>query len=413
VTSIVISFLAQEGKSRMSEYQYYEWQTVDRLLTAKEQAEVNELSSHIMVSSSKAVVTYNWSSFRHDPQQVLLRYFDAHFYYANWGSLNLMFKFPKGTLNRTDALLYCDNGFVQFKEVGDYQVLEISLSSDDGDSYMEESESTLSDFIALRADLIDGDYRLLYLAWLMSGTLSENPDLDYEDEDDDEDYDEDDGEEEEEDVIEKETLAPPPVPAGLKKLTPALQNFVDAFGVNAFLVQAAAESSPDLRETPVADYPAAIAQLPRQECNEYLARLAEGDPGVRAALRKRLKAFFPHADARKAEARSLQDLVDRSRQLEIEEKQRRVREARRKHVAEMQSLAQREPRVWQQVEELLANGQRIASVYDEVTQHLEKLEQLADFQGTRDIFIARVRDLAVRYAARPALMGRWRKHGWV
>ena len=43
----------------MSEYQYYEWQTVDRILTAEEQAAVNRLSSHIDVSSSQAVVTYN------------------------------------------------------------------------------------------------------------------------------------------------------------------------------------------------------------------------------------------------------------------------------------------------------------------------------------------------------------------
>lgn len=42
----------------MSEYQYYEWQTVDRLLTETEQDAVRNLSSHIEVSSSRAVVTY-------------------------------------------------------------------------------------------------------------------------------------------------------------------------------------------------------------------------------------------------------------------------------------------------------------------------------------------------------------------
>lgn len=31
----------------MSEYQYYEWQTIDRALSDKERAEVNKLSSHI------------------------------------------------------------------------------------------------------------------------------------------------------------------------------------------------------------------------------------------------------------------------------------------------------------------------------------------------------------------------------
>ena len=43
----------------MSEYQYYEWQTVDRLLTEAEQEAVCKLSSHIEVSASRAVVTYS------------------------------------------------------------------------------------------------------------------------------------------------------------------------------------------------------------------------------------------------------------------------------------------------------------------------------------------------------------------
>ena len=76
----------------MSEYQYYEWQTADRLLTADEQQAVNSLSSHIEVSSSQAVVTYSWGDFKHNPRQVLIRFFDAHLYRANWGSRRLMFR---------------------------------------------------------------------------------------------------------------------------------------------------------------------------------------------------------------------------------------------------------------------------------------------------------------------------------
>ncbi|MBI2440239.1 MAG: hypothetical protein HYV35_02595 [Lentisphaerae bacterium] len=57
----------------MSEYQYYEWQTIDRLLTEKEQEAVSRLSSHIDVSSSRAVVTYHWGDFKHDARTVLVR----------------------------------------------------------------------------------------------------------------------------------------------------------------------------------------------------------------------------------------------------------------------------------------------------------------------------------------------------
>ncbi len=108
----------------MSEYQYHEWQTIDRLLTPDEQAAVDQLSSHIDVSPSRAVVTYNWGDFKHDPKEVLLQCFDAYFYLANWGSRRLMFRFPKGILNPEEISPYCVGDFVSFETIGQYQVLE-------------------------------------------------------------------------------------------------------------------------------------------------------------------------------------------------------------------------------------------------------------------------------------------------
>ncbi len=46
----------------MSEYQYHEWQAIDRLLTRREQEAVDGLSSHIEVSPSRAVVMIFWSA---------------------------------------------------------------------------------------------------------------------------------------------------------------------------------------------------------------------------------------------------------------------------------------------------------------------------------------------------------------
>jgi hypothetical protein len=55
----------------MSEYQYYEWQTIDRALSARQLAEVEQLSNRMdVVTSTQAVVTYSWGSFKHDPDKV-------------------------------------------------------------------------------------------------------------------------------------------------------------------------------------------------------------------------------------------------------------------------------------------------------------------------------------------------------
>ena len=158
----------------MSEYQYHEWQAVDRVLTPEEQAAVNDLSSHIEVSSSRAVVTYHWSNFRHDPKQVLLNYFDAYFYLANWGSLRLVFRFPTGLLDEADISPYCIEDYITFEKIGKYQVLDLDFNPEDGGGWLE-AEASLSYFIRLRADLLDGDFRLLYLAWLKAMTFYDEP----------------------------------------------------------------------------------------------------------------------------------------------------------------------------------------------------------------------------------------------
>jgi len=382
----------------MSEYQYHEWQAVDRVLTPEEQAVVNDLSSHIEVSSSRAVVTYHWSNFRHDPKQVLLKYFDAYFYLANWGSLRLMFRLPKGLLDEADIVPYCIDEYITFETIGRYQVLDLDFSSEDGGGWME-AEAGLSHFIRLRADLLEGDFRLLYLSWLKAMTMYGDPYAD-------EEYEEDDSEIA---AYDRE----PPVPPGLKKLSPSLQNFVQVFEIDPFLVRAAAEASPDLKKALSVDYRELISRLPRAECDDFLARLAEGDPGVRLALRKRLGAFLPQERPQPTGRRTIPQLLQRAEQLEKAEQKRQAEAARQKHIAEMKALAAREAQVWQLVDTLLDTGRKIASVYDEATVLLEKLKQLADFQDTQDSFKARLHQLAQKYASRPSLIDRWKKRGWV
>jgi len=155
----------------MSEYQYYEFQTIDRLLTEAEQAAVEELSSHIEVTASRAVVTYSYGDFRHDPKQVLSRYFDACLYVANWGTRRLMFRFPHGLIDLAAVEPYCREGLIEFTKRGAYQILEIELNEEGGSGWVE-AESVLSGMIHLRNDVLGGDYRCLYLAWLKACSLA-------------------------------------------------------------------------------------------------------------------------------------------------------------------------------------------------------------------------------------------------
>jgi hypothetical protein len=325
---------------------------------------------------------------------VLLQYFDAYFYQANWGSMRLMFRFPKGMVEEDQIEPYWDGETISFETVGDYQVLDMDFNPEDS-GWMEETDLNLSDFIPLRAALLQGDYRLLYLAWLKEMTFWGEPVND-------------EGEDSRAHDIE------PPVPPGLKKLTPSLENFVSTFDIDPFLVQAATEASPDLQPTPSVDYRDLVSHLSRSECDDFLARLASGDAAAGMALRKRLGEFLPQSQpVRNAGKRSLGELIQRSHQLKEANERRKAEEARARHIAEMKALAKREPQAWQEVDRLLETGQKSAAVYDQATAQLEKLKQLAEFQDTRDLFFTRVRQLTEKYSSRSSLLRRWREQGWI
>src|ERR1700737_2966450 len=86
------------GQHEMSEYQRYEFMTIDRPLTRAQLDAVNALSSHIEASSTHALIEYHWGDFKHNPIKVLHTFFDGFLYWANWGSPQLAFRFPHSIL---------------------------------------------------------------------------------------------------------------------------------------------------------------------------------------------------------------------------------------------------------------------------------------------------------------------------
>jgi hypothetical protein len=370
----------------MSEYQYYEWQAIDRLLTPDEQAAVDRLSSHIDVTSSYAMVDYQWGDFKHDPKQVLLKYFDAHLYLANWGSRRLLFRFPKGLLDENALKPYCIPYHISFETFGDYQVLDLELDEEEGVGWVE-AQGVLSTFTRLRDDLIRGDFRLLYLAWLKAMTL--NP---FWDED-----------------VDHDAEMEPPVPAGLKQLTPALNCFVQTFDLDPILVQVAAENSLEYTDSPEQDYASLVSKLSREECNDFLTRLANDEPGIAYTLRKRLMVFIRKLPVEQSAYRTVGQLFEQQEAFRQEKRKRKAQAAQRAYIARMKDLAKYEPQMWPEIERLLKSY--TPKVYDEVTAQLVELKQLAVFQGRVDTFQSRMKELRERYKTRRSLIERWDRNG--
>ncbi len=373
----------------MSEYQYYEWQTVDRQLTESEQEAVSGLSSHIEVSSSRAVVSYSYGDFKHDARQVLARFFDAHIYLANWGSRRLLFRFPSGLVNPDAIEPCCMDDRITFKRVNGYDVLDMDLSEEEGGDWVE-SEGSLSRLVSLRGDIIHGDYRCVYLAWLKAMSLEgEAPSY-----------------------VRKHRVATPPpptVPAGLRQLSPSLKRFVEQFDVSRSLVEAAAEDSPERAEAAVTDFRPLVAQLSREKCDEFLCRVAQDDATAVMALKKQLWSLVPRVSTELEMRRPFGELQKRADTIEATRLQREKEKARRKHETKMKALADHEAETWQEVAALVEQKQ--TKGYEAAVKLLVRLKQLAEFRGSWDNYRGQANDLCARYKRLSGFTSRVQKAG--
>jgi len=378
----------------MSEYQYYEWQTLERPLTTDEQKAVNSLSSHIDVTSSQAIVTYEWSNFKHDSIQVLAKYFDSFLYMADWGTRRLAFRFPKGLVDEAALAPYCDKYHLTFKDSGKVQILEFNVDEEEGFEDWMDTRGVLSTLSRLRDDILQGDFRALYLAWLKAMSMES-----------------DDNEEDEDDPESLSSDPEPPLPAGLRQLTPPLKELIDFFEIDDHLVAAAAQRSPDLSPASQVDYARLIRRLSRPECDDFLLKFANNENGTTAALRKNLLGFEKVEPAALNQPRTFGELLKAAGELEMAEKRRQAEKRRKAHVAEMQNLAKRETQTWQEIETLLQG--RTTKAYNEATALLEKLQQLAEFQDTQVLFQQQIHSLAERFKGRTSLIARWKAKGWV
>jgi hypothetical protein len=366
----------------MSEYQYYEFQTIDRPLTREEQADISQLSSRVELSSTRAVFTYQYGDFRGDAKKVLAQYFDAMLYLANWGTKQLMFRFPKSLIDLKQVQPYCVEDIISFSTTGQHVILNIRFD-DEGGGFWVDGEGVLGSLVELRGDILRGDYRALYLAWLKATEFEQ-----------------------------AETEEEPPVPPGLGALSPALRDLARFVEIDDHLLKVAAQASSNLETSPddAQVLRQAIAQLPREECDAYLLRLVQGELHLDMEIRARLREFLgsaPRSESKpRRKAKQLLKAADQERKAE---EKRQAEEAEAKRIAELEALFQRQKQTWQVVEELIRKSN--SSAYQEAAELLSRLKQAVALKGQEADFEARLSELCERYKTRSALKARLREAG--
>jgi len=364
----------------MSEYQRYEFMTIDRPLTRAQLDEVNNLSSHIEASSTHAIIEYHWGDFKHDPIKVLHEFFAGFLYWANWGWPELALRFPHGILPVELIEGYDFDDFVTFTRQSDYDILDIHFGEMEGPDEWVDYE--LGSLISIRDELVEGDLRSLYIAWLASQPMIEDYDEDYE-------------------------IGVPPVPPAFDKLTAAQQALAELLQVPQELLVAAARHSKAAAPSTGDDFPAWIKLLSPDRCNEYLIRLAHNEPGLsrllvrelRELVKDKTRAIIPTGE-RVPYTTLLTESKAIQAQLEQEERERE-RVARQRH---LQDIHDHQDVYWHQVNQEVMRSS--GPGYDEALRLLIELRGAADQFNETQEFQERFRAWVRPHLRRPAFIKR-------
>ena len=151
----------------MSEYQYYEFQAIDRPLDRAAQEVLRSISSRARITATSFTNHYEWGDLKGDPRKFVEQWFDLHLYLANWGTRRLMMRLPKRFLNQVDIDDFLrEVDWVEIWTSGNNLIIDICRDEVEPDDDWDDGSGRLATLAPLRADLLAGDLRLFYLLWL-------------------------------------------------------------------------------------------------------------------------------------------------------------------------------------------------------------------------------------------------------
>jgi len=380
----------------MSEFQYYEFRAVDQPLSATHLKRLHGVSTRAAITPTSFINTYQWGDFKGDPDRLMEQMFDAFLYFANWGTRRFQVKLPNSLSDFNGIERYCVGPFVNVRVhrkslIVEFEAEEIyeEYLTDDGD------ESWMRLMLPLREDLLRGDYRCLYLAWLRSV---------------------------QEEEVEDDHLEPE-IPAGLARDSTSLAAFRDFFDIDGDLLQAAttrvksaaATARPEPTDAKVVEW---IENLPAGEKNELILAAVRGTrPALGAELLRRIYTeYLPvrvdrlgagrrTAGELRAAARALSDERNRDAALKREYARRRKEaEQAAARAAHLDHLAEREDKAWDETGELIATKR--PNDYDRAVQLLVDLRDLAARDKSQSEFRIALRIVRGDHVNKPSLQRR-------
>jgi hypothetical protein len=348
---------------------------------------LRKISTRAQITETSFVNSYDWGDFGGDPDRLMERYFDLFLYVPQWGMRQFSMRLPTRLLAASSLKRFTlGDGAARVRKTGENLVVDIvreELELDPED----DGRGWLDSLAPLRADALDGDFRIFYLVWLMAAEAGELPD----------------------DAVE-------PLP-GIAPLTPSLEAFAEFFEMDGDFVEVAASApaaghTVEIERVAVVD---SIHALDEKEKDALLLRLYDGDPHLRAELRRRGRQ---RAAARVEDRRPLRTVAElraaaqrladerhaaEAKRLQAEQRRQERKEAEAKK-RRLEVLAARGLAAWADLESLI--NLRNGPAYEEAAFLLCDLRDLALQQDTDDEFHRRFRELRHRHERKPRFLER-------
>ncbi|MBX9788524.1 MAG: hypothetical protein K2Y37_06375 [Pirellulales bacterium] len=371
----------------MSECQYVEFRAIDAPVSDKNQEYMRKQSTRAEITPWSFQNEYHFGDFRGKALEMLRRGYDVHLHYANFGIRKLMMRLPSGLPDARAAALYLDGELLTLHsdKQGDGATLEINPDYEPGDlDDLWDLDEWLERLLGIRAELIEGDLRPLYLARLAvdRGCYREP------------------------EAVE------PPVPAGLASLSSAQAALAEFYGIGSALLAAVAKGAPPLpphagRAVSPEDW---LRGQPQAQKDAWLAALLTSD---HAAVRSRvMKAYrdsqpalqWPVVDLR----RTMDELAAAAKEIERARNKKAAQKREQQRQARLAKMAADPAKVLQQVDELVSTFSSRA--YDQASDLLAELREARPGDGAQ-LAESKAQALRAMYPTKNKLVAALRKRG--
>ena len=156
-------------EKQMSEYQSIAFRAIDGPVSEKNLEFMCRQSSRAEITPWAFDNEYHYGDFHGDAAEMLRRGYDMHLHYANFGVRNLMIRLPHGQPDSEAAAQYLEEDSAQYlkDKQGTGGILSISPYFEAGElEDLWNVDELVDRLVPLRAEILDGDLRPLYLAHL-------------------------------------------------------------------------------------------------------------------------------------------------------------------------------------------------------------------------------------------------------